>query len=178
MNLDKIKFSPCILDKASASNVLPVGDDLPDAFLADTPWHGKGPTVFVGSLIPNLFFIYFGQDVPEGNITEEKTRLAIGDLGTGYETWINYQVKIVKHLIPIDMVVHKISQDAAYDPDTYVKTYFDPTYDSSTDIQVNSKGSYLVILSVSSTRYPAEAAQIKKKFVSSVGISSLAGLVA
>ena len=30
LSLDTIKFSPCVLDKASASNVLPVGDDLPD----------------------------------------------------------------------------------------------------------------------------------------------------
>ena len=43
LNLDMIKFSLCILDKSSTFSVLPVGEDLTDTLLADTPYYGKGP---------------------------------------------------------------------------------------------------------------------------------------
>jgi hypothetical protein len=79
---------PYIKDKATMDISLNHGDDLPKESLSKTDWNDfKEP--IVGTLIPNFFITYFGQDLPHGNISDDDIKAKPVRLGTGYELWGN-----------------------------------------------------------------------------------------
>jgi hypothetical protein len=60
------------------------GDDLPKELLSETGWNDFEEPI-IGTLIPNFFITYFGQVLPHGNISDNKTKAILICLGTGYE---------------------------------------------------------------------------------------------
>jgi hypothetical protein len=62
-NIESIRVFAYIKDKATWIPDLPHGEDIPADKLADTDWKDfKDP--IIGTLIPNFFITYFGQDLP------------------------------------------------------------------------------------------------------------------
>jgi hypothetical protein len=83
------------------------GDDLPKDSLSKTNWNDfKEP--IIGTLIPNFFITYFGQDLPHGNISDNKIKAKIVCLGTGYELWANTANDAIKKLDDILSVMEEI----------------------------------------------------------------------
>jgi hypothetical protein len=79
---------PYIKDKAPMDVSLNHGDDLPKELLPKTNWNDfKVP--IDGTLIPNFFITYFGQDLPHGNINDNEIKGKLIHLGTVYELWAN-----------------------------------------------------------------------------------------
>ncbi len=113
---------PYIKDKAIMDNSLNHGDDLPKELLAKTNCNNfKKP--IVGTLIPNFFITYFGQDLPHGNVSDNKIKATLICLGTGYKLWANTANNAIKKLDNILSVMEEIKT-----PD-FIKKHFDPNWD-------------------------------------------------
>jgi hypothetical protein len=83
------------------------GDDLPKKSLSQADWNDfKEP--IVGTLIPNLFITYFGQDLPHGDISDNEIKAKLVHLGTGYELWANTANDAVEKLDDILSVMEEI----------------------------------------------------------------------
>ncbi len=71
VNVKSIRVFAYIKDKATWTPNLSHGEDIPANKLADTNWKDfKDP--IVGTLIPNFFIAYIGQDLPHGDLTDEE----------------------------------------------------------------------------------------------------------
>jgi hypothetical protein len=71
INVMSICLFPYIKDKVTMDISLNHGDDLPKELLSKTNWNNfKEP--IIGTLILNFFITYFGQDLPHGNISDDK----------------------------------------------------------------------------------------------------------
>jgi hypothetical protein len=55
-------------------------------WLASTMWEKSDYTI-VGTLVPNFFNVYFGQDLPYGSIDDNKVMRKLACMGTGYKLW-------------------------------------------------------------------------------------------
>ncbi len=65
IDISSIRLFPYIKDKVTMDVSLNHGDDLPKELLSKTDWNDfKEP--IVGTLIPNVFITYFGQDPTPG----------------------------------------------------------------------------------------------------------------
>jgi hypothetical protein len=97
IDVTSIRLFPYIKDKATMDLSLNHGDDLPKESLSETNWNDfKEP--IIGTLIPNLFITYFGQDLPHGDIGDDEIKAKLVCLGTGYELWANTANNAVKKL--------------------------------------------------------------------------------
>jgi hypothetical protein len=73
INVTSNHLFPYIKDKMTMDVSLNHGDHLPKESLSETDWNDfKEP--IVGTLIPNFFVTYFGQDLPHGNIIDDKIK--------------------------------------------------------------------------------------------------------
>ncbi len=71
VNIEFIRAFVYIKDKATWTPNLTHGEDIPAEKLIDTNWKDfKDP--IVGTLIPNFFITYFGQDLPHGDLSVMK----------------------------------------------------------------------------------------------------------
>jgi hypothetical protein len=108
IDVTSICLFPYIKDKATMDVSLNHGDDLPKELLSKTDWNDfKEP--IVGTLIPNFFITYFGQDLLHGDISDNEIKAKIVRLGTGYELWANTANNAVKKLDNILSVMEEIN---------------------------------------------------------------------
>jgi hypothetical protein len=144
-------------------NLIEHGDDIPNNFRKDTKWY-ESPATHVGTVLPNVFLIYFGQDVPLGPITSDDTKLAFERLGTGYETWSIMAGAALEHLDNIDVVVENASKDNDRDEfNKFAKKYL--CYDlASAGIKATRTGPCLSVTLVQLDDYPVLEAKIKREF--------------
>jgi hypothetical protein len=71
IDITSIRLIPYIKDKATMDVSLNHGDDLPKELLSKANWNDfKKP--IIGTLIPNFFITYFGQDLPHGDISDDE----------------------------------------------------------------------------------------------------------
>jgi hypothetical protein len=95
-----------IKDKVTMDNSVNHGEDLPKESLSKTNWNNfKEP--IIGTLIPNFFITYFGQDLPHGKISDNKIKANLVCLGTEYELWANTANDAIKKLDDILSVMRK-----------------------------------------------------------------------
>jgi hypothetical protein len=83
------------------------GDDFPKESLSETDWNDFEEPI-VGTLIPNFFITYFGQDLPHGNISDNEIKAKLICLGTGYELWANTANDAIEKLDGILSVMEEI----------------------------------------------------------------------
>ena len=77
---------------------------LPPELLVGTMYE-KGSTQFVFATVPNVHFLYYGQEPPKGLITSEDTKHAFSLLGKGYDVWAHLaDISITKDAI-IDTIL-------------------------------------------------------------------------
>ena len=72
-------------------------------------------------VLPNIFLIYFGQDIPLGPIMSNGTKLAFERLGTGYKAWSIMAGVALKNLSEIDMVIENATIDKPNEFDDFAK---------------------------------------------------------
>ena len=70
--MSKIMLFPSVIQK-EATNVLLLGKDIPQDLLVGTTWANLDEK-FACVSVPNIFFIYFGQQLPTGKITSDVTQ--------------------------------------------------------------------------------------------------------
>jgi hypothetical protein len=122
IDVTSIRLFPYIKDKATMDVSLNHGDDLPKVSLSKTNWNDfKEP--IIGTLIPNFFITNFGQDLPHGDISDDKIKAKLVCLGTGYELWANTANDAIKKLDDILSIMEEIKTPEP------IKKYFDPNWD-------------------------------------------------
>jgi hypothetical protein len=88
VNIESIRVFAYIKDKATWAPDLFHGEVIPTDKLIDTNWKDFEDPI-VGTLIPNFFITYFGQDLLHGDLTDEEIMAKLVRLGLGYELWAN-----------------------------------------------------------------------------------------
>ncbi len=130
---------------------------MPKESLSKTDWNNfKEP--IVGTLIPNFFITYFGQDLPHGDISDNEIKAKLVRLGTGYELWANTTNDAVKKLDDILNVMEEIK------PPESIKKHFDPNQDAKALPLATSNGPFGAMTLVQSDDYPVAAHVIKDLF--------------
>jgi hypothetical protein len=130
------------------------GDNLPKVSLSETDWNDVEEPI-VGTLIPNFFITYFGQDLLYGDISDNKIKAKLACLGTGYELWANTSNNAVKKLDNILSVMEKINAPES------IKKYFDPNQDAKSLLLATSNGPFGAMTLVQSDDYLVAARVIK-----------------
>jgi hypothetical protein len=157
INVTSICLFHYIKDKATMDGSLNHGDDLPTALLSKTDWKDFEEP-FIGTLIPNFFITYFGQVLPHGNISDDKIKVKLMHLVTGYELWANTANNAVKKLENILSVMEETKTPES------IKKYFNPNRDAKSLPIATSNGPFGAMTLVQSDDYPVAARVIKDLF--------------
>ncbi len=112
----------------------------------------------VGTLIPNFFITYFGQDLPHGNISDNEIKAKLVCLGTGYELWANTANNAIKILDNILSVKKEINTPES------IKKNFNPHQDAKSLPLATSNSPFGAMTLVQSDDYPVAAHVIKDLF--------------
>jgi hypothetical protein len=157
IDVTSICLFPYIKDKATMDVSLNHGDDLPKESLSETNWNDfKEP--IVGTLIPNFFITYFGQDLPHGNISDDEIKAKPVHLGTGYELWANTANDAGKKLDDILSVMEEIKTPES------IKKHFNPIWDAKSLPLATSNGPFGAMTLVQLDDYSVAAHVIKDLF--------------
>ncbi len=77
----------------------------------------------MGTLVPNFFIVYFGQDVPHGSITDDEVMLKLTKMGEGYKLWAESVKDASDKSDNIAVIIDKIDDE---DNPGWIKKYLDP----------------------------------------------------
>jgi hypothetical protein len=157
VNIESIRVFAYIKDKATWAPNLPHGEDIPTNKLIDTIWKDFEDPI-VGTLIPNFFITYFGQDLPHGDLTDEEIMAKLVCLGSGYKLWANTAKAAVECVDNIFTVIKEIKA-----PDL-IKQYLDPTRNDKSLQLALANGPFGAMTNVQSDDYPVAARALKEIF--------------
>ena len=144
------------------------GDEIPTNYLSDTQDWKDFTDPLVGVLLPNFFFLYFGQKLPQGDVRDDDVMAKVARLGTGYDTWVTTAKVATEKLDDINSVLDSVTITTT---DT-LKTYFDPARNDKSLELALSNGPFGTMTLVQSDDYPAAARVVKSLF--QVGTQSIA----
>jgi hypothetical protein len=157
IDIMSIPLFPYIKDKVTMDVSLNHGDSLPKELLSETDWNDfKEP--IVGTLIPNFFITYFGQDLPHGDISDDEIKAKLVRLGTGYELWANTANDAVEKLDNNLSVMEEIKTLES------IKKHFDPNRDAKSLPLATSNGPFGAMTLAQSDDYPVAAHVINDLF--------------
>jgi hypothetical protein len=132
--------------------------DLPKELLSKTNWNEFEEPI-VGTLILKFFTTYFGQDLPHGNISDDKIKAKLVCLGTGYELWANTTNKnAVEKLDNILSVMEEIKTLES------IKKHFNPNRDAKSLPLATSNSPFGAMTLDQLDNYPLAAHVIKDLF--------------
>ena len=167
LSLDLVFLFPTIIRKEEHHALSP-GRDIPKELLTGTTWHEDDDETFVWTAVPNIFLIYFGQNVPRGLISLDSTKTAFGNLGPGYALWIN----LANGAIEDEEDIHKvIDSGIAEGTDGTFRSFVNRYFHSDCDkygVKVRRVGPTTTLSLPQSNLYPTISDTIKKNF----GLSS------
>jgi hypothetical protein len=158
INVKSIRAFAYIKDKATWDTNLTRGDDIPKEFLTNIIWKDLDKPLIVGNLIPNFVITYFGQDVPYGDINNDKIMAKLSCLGSGYELWANMAMGALKYINDILSIIDEIKE-----PDK-IKQYLNPTRDDKSLQLAMANGLFGAMTHVQSDNYPVAACVLKEFF--------------
>jgi len=167
LSLDSVFLFPYIIRKEE-HHALPPGRDIPKELLIGTTWYEDDEDTFVWTAVPNIFLIYFGQDVPQGRISLDSTKTAFANLGPGYALWIN----LANGAIEDEEDIHKTIESGIAEAvdgtcQSLVNRYFHSDCDKY-GVEVRRVGPTTTLSLPQSSLYPTISDTIKKNF----GLSS------
>jgi hypothetical protein len=157
IDVTSICLFPYIKDKVTMDVSLNHGDDLPKESLSETNWNDFEEPI-VGTLIPNFFITYFGQDLPRGNISDDEIKTKLVHLGTGYELWANTANGAIEKLDNILGVMEEIKTPES------IKKHFNPNRDAKFLPLATSNGPFGAMTLVQLDDYLVAARVIKDLF--------------
>ncbi len=157
IDITSICLFPYIKDKVTMDDSLNHGGDLPKESLSKTNWNDFEEPI-IGTLIPNFFITYFGQDLPHGDISDDKIKAKVVCLGTGYELWANTVNNAIEKLDNILSVMEEIKTSES------IKKHFDPNWDAKSLPLATSNSPLGAMTLVQLDNYPVAARVIKDLF--------------
>ncbi len=157
VNIKSIHVFAYIKDNATWTPDLPHGEDIPANKLADTDWKDFEDPI-IGTLIPNFFIAYFGQDLPHGDLSDEKIMAKFVRLGLGYKLWANTAKAAVECIDDILTVIKEIKAPES------IKQYLDPTRKDESLQLTMANCSFGAMTNVQSDDYPVAARALKEIF--------------
>jgi hypothetical protein len=116
-----------------------------------------------GTFLPNFFIVYFGQEIPQGNISSDNEKTAMAKMGPGYALWVATVSDVIDNIEDIDTVVDAFSVVDNLTQDDFYKKYFYANYDGVISLGV-ARAPHGTIITVPSDDYPKEVVDIKKIF--------------
>ncbi len=61
------------------------------------------------TFLPNFFIIYFGQEIPQGNISSDNVKIAMAKMGPGYALWVSMVSDAINNIDDIDYIIDAFS---------------------------------------------------------------------
>ena len=143
-----------------ASAVSPLNSTL----LSNTDWDSLSDTdEVIGKLLPNFFIIYFGQDIPQGDIADDDVKLTFSRLGPGYAAWIQAADSAISTNNDITTVFDNATAIPGYSEPDFLKNHFYPEFDQKRSLPLVD-GPHGFITHVDSDLYKVEVDDIKTHF--------------
>jgi hypothetical protein len=157
IDVTSIRLFPYIKDKATMDVSLNHGDDLPKELLSETDWNDFEEPIG-GTLIPNFFITYFGQDLPHGDISDDEIKAKLVHFGTGYKLWANTANDAIEKLDNILSVMEEIKTPES------IRKHINPNRDAKSLPLATSNGPFGAMTLAQSDDYPVAARVIKDLF--------------
>jgi hypothetical protein len=131
--------------------------------LTNTDWANPLDNI-IGTLFPNFFIVYFGQDFPQGAISSDNIKVKFAKLGTGYNLWVSAAADAINKKDNICEVLGAASELTNYSRTDFLKSHFFLSYDSTKSLPIVSR-SHGFITFIDSDLYPVEADKLHKIFI-------------
>ncbi len=96
----------------------------------------------VGTLVPNSFIIYFGQQLVFGDLSDNNVMAKLTCLGFGYELWANIAKEALKQLDDTLTIMEKVNTPER------IKKYFDPIWDKDKSLPLATVNSPFGIMTI------------------------------
>ena len=116
-----------------------------------------------GTFLPNFFIVYFGQEIPQGNISSDDEKTAMAKMGLGYDLWVRTVSDVIENIDDIDVIMDAFGVVDDLPQVDFYKKYFYASYDGVISMGV-ARAPYGTITTVPSDDYPKEVIDIKKIF--------------
>ena len=114
-----------------------------------------------GTFFPNFFIVYFGQEIPKGNISSDDEKTAMAKMGLGYDLWVTTISDAIDNIEDIDVIMDAFGAVDDLTQVDFYKKYFYANYDGVISLGV-ARAPYGTM--VQSENYPKEVGDIKKIF--------------
>jgi len=165
IDITSFQLFPIISAKDSVSALPHGAAPFPADILIGTDW-ADFPEDLHGALVPNFFFIYFGQLVPCGDIRDDDVKVQMLRLGQGYELWAKAVNRATKDAVENDEVLAKAADKPNYNKVAFFQAHFLATWaDRAPSLPIGLiYGPWGIMTSVPSSEYPTAAAVLKSIF--------------
>ena len=174
IDVASIHVFPLFKDKTKMDAALTHGEDIPAAYLVHTEWSAfEDPVTIVGTLVPNFFIVYFGQDLPHGNIEDDEVMLQLARMGVGYELWAETAKDASDKADDIVTILDKINDEQRPEMELYMK-YLDPNRHEKSLLLAKAKSLLGSMTIIQTADYPAAVLSLKKFFSPTLVVPSLA----
>jgi hypothetical protein len=163
LSLESVFLFPYIIRKEEHHALSP-GRDIPKELLAVTTWYEDDDDTFVWTAVPNIFLIYFGQDIPLGRISLDSTKTAFTNLGPGYALWINLANGAIEDEEDVQKIIDSGTGEGTDGTFlSFVNRYFHSDCDKY-GVKVRRVGPTTMLSLPQSNLYPTISDTIKKNF--------------
>jgi hypothetical protein len=165
MNLSNFKLFPFVETTASMSGLLKhteVTQLLPEHLKHTTDLKDMANPIR-GTLLPNFFIVYFGQEIPHRIITSDDEKTTMAKLGSGYDLWVSTVSDAIINMDDIDYIIDAFSAVDNLSLSAFYKKNFYGRYEETTSLPI-SGSPYGTITMVQFNAYPVEVKAIKKIF--------------
>jgi len=82
-----------------------------------------------GTFLPNFFIVYFGQEIPQGRISNDDEKTAMAKMGPGYDLWVTTTSDAINNMEDIDTIMDAFGVVGNLTQDKFYKKYFYANYD-------------------------------------------------
>lgn len=159
VDISSFRLFPIVGTRSTFPASLTLGVDIPANLRANT-WLAAEVDPVAGTVLPNFFPVYFGQEIVYGDIRNDVVVEAFAQLGPGYDVWLSQAILSYGRQDDILHIVETLEADKT--------TYFDPSWVEGTSLPFASNGPCGTSIIVQSSEYPQEAQKIRSFFVSAV----------
>jgi hypothetical protein len=134
------------------------GNIIPTDWLKSTDLEASEDPI-IGTLVPNFFIIYFGQDLPYGNINDDELMLKLARMGKEYELWAETAKDTIDNFNDISTILDKI--DDIEHPE-WIKQYLDPNRNNISFLLTKANGPFGSVTIIQTSDYPAAVLSLKE----------------
>ncbi len=174
-NLTPAKYFDHLIGGITAGTIAAIGTLAPGSstltyFYAPQIYTGlSGAFIgFVGNssnkiVFPNFFILYFGQYIPQGDITDDDVKLTLSRLGPGYAAWVQAADSAITSHNDITTVFDNATALPGYSEPDFLKSHFYPEFDQRRSLPLVD-GPHDLITQVDLDLYKVEVDDIKTHF--------------